>query len=169
MRVPAPVHQVWNTLTNYNRLSEFVPDLAASRVIGELDGDPLVYQQGRVKILFYVFRGSVTLKIHEKPLEEISFSQVSGDFDYFNGAWFFKPAEDGMETDVVYTLWAHPKFYIPQWLLRMMLHKDVPKRLGAIRREIVSTYGTPGGEGPPSAGDSGPSDELGPIDATEQP
>jgi ribosome-associated toxin RatA of RatAB toxin-antitoxin module len=139
IRVAVPPQVVWAVLTDYDHLSEFVPDLLVSRVIGETEGDRLLYQQGKVRLLFYIFRSAVTLRVHEEPPRKIAFAQATGDFDYFHGSWSLQSMESGAETDLVYTLWAHPKFYVPHWLVELMLKRDIPKRLFALRDRILSS------------------------------
>jgi ribosome-associated toxin RatA of RatAB toxin-antitoxin module len=138
LRIPASPAAVWRVLTDYNHLSEFIPDLLVSRVMGEKEGDILLYQQGKARLLFYVFRSSVTLRIQEEPYRRITFFKTSGDFDYFEGYWLLEPLEEGKETALTYGLWAHPAFYVPHWLTEMMLKRDVPKRLFALKTRIIS-------------------------------
>ncbi|MBI4714916.1 MAG: SRPBCC family protein [Nitrospirae bacterium] len=137
IRIEAPPSAVWNVLTDYNRLSEFIPDLLVSRVVGEDGGDPILYQQGKVRVLFYIFRGSVTLRVHEEFSRLLTFSQTTGDFEYFRGDWRFVPLDDGKVTELIYTLWAQPRFYAPQWLVEMMLKRDIPKRLFALKERVL--------------------------------
>ena len=49
--VQAPLASVWKTLTTYERMSEFVPDLSSCRVLSRNGNEVIIEQQGVARFL----------------------------------------------------------------------------------------------------------------------
>eukprot|EP01018_Ginkgo_biloba_P039405 Gb_13138 [translate_table: standard] len=88
--VKAPPREVWNVLTAYERLSEFVPNLAISKIIFRENNKVRLLQEGCKGLLYMVLHARVVLDLWEHPEHEIHFEQVEGDFDSFHGKWIFE-------------------------------------------------------------------------------
>lgn len=56
---------VWLTLTDYNRLSDYVPNLTQSKVKPADDGTIRLWQEGAQKIVGFDFRASVEMFMEE--------------------------------------------------------------------------------------------------------
>ncbi len=134
--IPAPLEVVWAVITDYEKLSDFIPDMKLSKVIGKKDSEVILRQQGESRFLMFHFNVEVIIKLTEQRYHNIGFNLVSGDFDYFEGEWKTEPIGD-KETMLIYTLIAHPKFYAPKWAVRYMLKRDIPVRLKALRERIL--------------------------------
>jgi ribosome-associated toxin RatA of RatAB toxin-antitoxin module len=68
----------------------------------------------------------------------IRFTHVRGDFHEYEGAWEFKPVQDGRATLVFYRARVSPAFYLPRWLMRMMLKRDLPELMRGLRTHAES-------------------------------
>uniref|UniRef100_A0A7N0RD58 Coenzyme Q-binding protein COQ10 START domain-containing protein n=1 Tax=Kalanchoe fedtschenkoi TaxID=63787 RepID=A0A7N0RD58_KALFE len=88
--VKAPVREVWNVMTAYERLPEIVPNLAISKVLFRDNNRVRILQEGCKGLLYMVLHARVVLDLCEQLEEEISFEQVEGDFDSFQGKWVFE-------------------------------------------------------------------------------
>ena len=85
--IPHACESVWDVLTDYEGLADFIPNLAESCVVGEEDGCTLLRQVGVQKLSFLKFSAAVTLKMETAPTERIDFTMVEGDFVEFFGCW----------------------------------------------------------------------------------
>ncbi|KAL6894419.1 hypothetical protein ACP4OV_008517 [Aristida adscensionis] len=85
--VKAPVREVWNVLTAYENLPEFVPNLAISRIVLRDNNKVRIMQEGCKGLLYMVLHARVVMDLREKLEQEISFEQVEGDFNSFKGKW----------------------------------------------------------------------------------
>lgn len=65
--VKAPLEVVWATLTDYERLPEFIPGLKKSRVIARKGSTATVEQFGEAKFLFLTVPIEVTVESTERP------------------------------------------------------------------------------------------------------
>jgi hypothetical protein len=67
----APVAIVWETLTDYDRLAEFIPGMRRSRVLERRGASVLVEQSGEARFLFFSIPIEVTLATTEQPPRSI--------------------------------------------------------------------------------------------------
>lgn len=101
--IEADLHTVWNVLTDYERLVEFIPGLAVSRVIEKKDNFARIFQIGQQELSFGIkFNAKGTMDCYENDLEglphgqkrDIDFKMVEGDFQIFEGKWSIEQVSD---------------------------------------------------------------------------
>lgn len=134
--IPSPLEVVWAVITDYDRLSDFIPDLKVSKVLEKKDSDIILHQQGESGFMMFNFNVDLILKVVEYHYQKIGFILITGDFDYFEGEWKTESLNE-KETILIYKLIAKPKFYAPKWVVRYMLKRDIPVRLKALREQIM--------------------------------
>ncbi|OWM76350.1 hypothetical protein CDL15_Pgr028220 [Punica granatum] len=88
--VKAPVREVWSVLTAYESLPEIVPNLAISKILSRENNRVRILQEGCKGLLYMVLHARVVLDLCEQLEQEISFEQVEGDFDSFQGKWILE-------------------------------------------------------------------------------
>ncbi len=137
IQIPYPAQQVWAVLTNYEALSEFIPNLALSRPLDSPDGNILIEQVGTQKLLNINFSARVVLAMQEEFPTAVRFQMVEGDFKSFVGAWLLAPTDDGAGTALTYTVDILPKLTMPIKLVECRLRMDLPVNLVAIRQQVV--------------------------------
>jgi len=117
--VPQTPSRVWDVLSDYDHLEEIVPFVTESRLIRQ-DGDTkILYQEGRGGLGIFRRRFSVTFRVHETPLREITFEAFEGDFKHFTGFWRIEGCAEG--TQVHHRVDIEPTFYMPRWVIRMVV------------------------------------------------
>jgi ribosome-associated toxin RatA of RatAB toxin-antitoxin module len=85
--VRAPLSIVWATLTDYERLPEFIPGLETSRVIGR-DGHRItVAQTGEARFLFLSLPITVTLESTEYPPHVVEVRRIAGSLRHLHGRY----------------------------------------------------------------------------------
>lgn len=130
--IPAAAEHLWRVLTDYERLPEFIPNLAESTIVGEQDGATLLKQVGTQRVAGVKFRASVTLKMATCPCERIDFVMVEGDFVRFEGSWCLTPQSENA-TELTYALTVQAPRYMPISLIERRLKQDIGVNLDAIR------------------------------------
>jgi len=75
--------------------------------------------------LTYVIRASYD------PPSRISIERISGDLRTLRGSW--ELSSDGDYTIAHYTVELVPGFWVPHWIVRSALRRDLPKMLRALR------------------------------------
>ena len=81
-------NSLWEVLTNYNQLSDYIPNLLSSDVISRVDNQVQLKQIGSQEFLGFNFSAEILMKlIEDKPNGVIRFSLIKGDFRKFDGSW----------------------------------------------------------------------------------
>ena len=87
----APVALVWETLTDYDHLAEFIPGMRRSRVIERRGSSVVVEQSGEARFLFFAIPIEVTLATLEQPQRSIEASMLKGNLKRLQGTYRIEP------------------------------------------------------------------------------
>jgi len=131
----AEVTLTWEVLTDYDRLSEFIPGMHSSRTVSRDIGRVIVDQSGDAKLLFFSFPMRVRLEIEEYPYERIFSRAIEGNFKEMFGAYTLEAR--GRRLLLRYTGSLTPDFGIPPLVGTMLVRNTMEKRFGAMVDEIV--------------------------------
>ncbi|KAI5056277.1 hypothetical protein GOP47_0028095 [Adiantum capillus-veneris] len=138
--VKASSKDVWSVLTAYEALPEFVPNLVNSVVISREGKRVRLMQEGCKCLLYMVLHARVILDLWEQPEQEISFKQVEGDFDFFQGRWTLNEL-GAQHTVLKYTV--ETKIWkdciLAESLVEEVIYEDLPSNLCAIRDKVESS------------------------------
>jgi ribosome-associated toxin RatA of RatAB toxin-antitoxin module len=91
----APLDLVWQTLTDYARLAEFIPGMRRSRVVERRGAVAVVEQLGEAGFLFLSFPIDVTLASTERPPYALEVRLVKGNLKKLDGAYRIEPQGGG--------------------------------------------------------------------------
>ncbi|XWS44628.1 hypothetical protein CRYUN_Cryun15aG0064500 [Craigia yunnanensis] len=132
--VKAPVCEVWNVLTTYESLPEIVPNLAISKILSRENNKVRILQEGCKGLLYMVLHARVVLDLHEQLEQEISFEQVEGDFDSFQGRWLLEQL-GSHHTLLKYSVESkmHRDSLLSEAIMEEVIYEDLPSNLCAIR------------------------------------
>ncbi|XP_043804647.1 uncharacterized protein LOC110628471 isoform X4 [Manihot esculenta] len=135
--VKAPVREVWKVLTAYESLPEIVPNLAISKILSRENNKVRILQEGCKGLLYMVLHARVVLDLCEHLEQEISFEQVEGDFDSFQGKWLLEQL-GSHHTLLKYTVESkmHKDSILSEVIMEEVIYKDLPSNLCAIRDYI---------------------------------
>ncbi|MEN9208267.1 MAG: SRPBCC family protein [Gloeomargarita sp. GMQP_bins_120] len=136
--IPAPVEPIWQVLTDYERLADFVPSLVLSRRLPHPPGKIRLEQIGAQRFLKCSFRARVVLDIEEHYPERIDFHAVEGDFVTFRGAWELQPQPQA--TQLIYSVHLRPRLGLPVRLVENKIQRGVTVNLLAIRRQVEMAW-----------------------------
>jgi hypothetical protein len=132
---------VWALLTSCATALELVPGLKECQVQDTApDGSWQLIKQVMdyswyVPELSYVLRDTYDFPRH------ISIERASGDLRTLKAAWYLQA--DGEFTVLRYSLEVVPGFWVPRWLVRVVVKHDLPKMLRALRTRAESAVGPP--------------------------
>jgi ribosome-associated toxin RatA of RatAB toxin-antitoxin module len=144
IHLSAEIEQVWQVLTNYEELADFIPNLSKSSRIEHPEGSGgiRIEQVGIQNLKVVTFSARVVLDMAEEYPSAIRFTMVEGDFKSFSGAWLLQviPEQDGGGTRLTYILEVWPKATIPVIAIEQRLKKDLPQNLYAIRDRLAALY-----------------------------
>jgi uncharacterized protein YndB with AHSA1/START domain len=134
--VKAPSSVVWEVLTDYEHIPDFVKTMRRSRVLdGRPDGSALVEQEA-VGGAFVFSRAVKVLLQVTRTADRLTFRDVDGeDFASYAGSWETTQTPDGVR--VVYRLRARPRFFAPAFLMRSGMDRGARELLAEVRDEIA--------------------------------
>jgi carbon monoxide dehydrogenase subunit G len=143
LRFDAPPALVWRTITDYDRLADYLPGLDSSRVVGREGETVLVRQAGKTRVLF-AKRYAFTLEMRERPIERIDFRMRRGTIEAYEGIWRIlpDPDEDGAPASVVlYQVRLTTGMPVPGMLLRALVKREIGRMSEALAEEIARRRG----------------------------
>ena len=142
--VPAAVEQVWQTLTDYEGLADFIPSLSESRLVAHPKGGIRLEQIGSQSMLKFKFCARVVLDMIEHFPHQLNFEMVEGDFKTFKGSWLLQSASNAASSDapdgtqLIYSLTVCPSRIIPVRMIEQRLGNNLCENLIAIRDRAIA-------------------------------
>ncbi|HJS39721.1 MAG TPA: SRPBCC family protein [Burkholderiales bacterium] len=94
-RVEALHATVWGTVTDYDRLAQFVPGLRSSRIVARRNGDLVVEQHGESRFLVFTYPLDVTLLATARPPGAVDVRLLSGNLKRLDGSYRLEAAGAG--------------------------------------------------------------------------
>lgn len=91
----APLALIWSTLTDYNRLAEFIPGMRRSRLVETRGAESVVEQSGEARLLVFTFPIEVTLISTARPPGALDVRVLKGNLKRLEGGYRIEPAEEG--------------------------------------------------------------------------
>lgn len=134
--VRATPQQTWAVLTDYGRLSEFVPDLSSSKLLSRCGDEVVIEQQGSIGFLFFRQPIHLLVRVTEQPFSRLDVALLEGDMKHYASHWELSPLESGARTRIAYRGSVEPDFFVPLLLGRAMVQADVRKMLAAVMAEV---------------------------------
>lgn len=137
--VPCSAEKVWQVLTDYDHLADFIPNLQESRCIASPSPDCVRLEQvGAERFLKLKFCARVVLDMVEQFPYRIDFSMVEGDFKSFVGHWAIAPLDaPDPGVQLSYGVTVLPTRLMPIRLIERHLRKNLVINLAAIRQRAV--------------------------------
>ncbi|NRR33159.1 SRPBCC family protein [Oxalobacteraceae bacterium] len=136
--VQAAPATVWRILTNYEKMSEFVPDLSACKVLGRNGNEVTIEQFGTARFLFMSKSIHLIVRATEQPQTSIDIALVSGDMKHYESRWELIPIPETGGTRVVYSGRLIPNFYVPGLLGANIIRSDVERMMAAVLTRLDS-------------------------------
>ncbi|KAL2502236.1 uncharacterized protein Fot_36084 [Forsythia ovata] len=159
----ASLEAVWGILTDYERLADFVPSLAVSRLLEKSDNFARLFQIGQQDLAFGLkFNAKGTIDCYEKDLQtlpygqkrDIEFKMIEGDFQLFEGKWSVEQGVEcnteneqsgsvvgqDLQTTLLYVVDVEPKLWLPVRLIEGRLCREIRTNLSCIREEAEKVF-----------------------------
>lgn len=152
--IDARLDTIWTILTDYEKLADFIPGLALSKLIQKGHNFARLLQIGEQNLAFGLkFDAKGVIDCYEKDLEtlpsgmkrDIDFKMIEGDFQLFEGKWSIlqlfssgNPEESPIQevnTTLSYVVDVKPKMWLPVRLIEGRLCREIKTNLISIRGE----------------------------------
>lgn len=143
---------LWNTLTDYDRLAEFIPGFHESRVLERRGDTVIVRQRGEIRVLFLSFPIDVVLASTERPPWEIGVRALSGTLRRLDGGYRMEPLAAGARRGFIlhWTGIVEPEAGLPPLFGEVLVRSSIEDQFLGMVREIerrALAARAPGGAG----------------------
>jgi hypothetical protein len=126
--------RAWQVLTDYERLTAFVPNLRESRVVSRQRNNALVDQKGAARLLFLSYPMDVRLSITEYPFERVVSHSVAGNFREMRSTYTLAMRKE--QVFLRYSGRMIPDFYVPPVIGTIVLRHSVESTFRALVNEM---------------------------------
>lgn len=134
--IDAPLSIIWTTLTDYERLPEFIPGLKKSRVVSRSGQIAVVEQSGEARFLFFSFPIEVMLEALEIPPSLLRVRALSGTLRLLEGSYQVEPDPDSPKLVLRWAGSIVPDVHLPPLLGEVVMRASIEDQFTGIVREI---------------------------------
>ncbi len=136
--IDVPAETIWRVMTDCEGAPGFVPGLKACQVLDSGKNWEIIRHDVKwmwfLPKVYYVFRADYQIN------RQIDFWKIRGDLRDMRGTWRLYPVNHGRQTVVQYGVYLDPGFFVPKWIVRQALKKQLPKVLAALRTNSRISY-----------------------------
>lgn len=133
VQIEASREQVFRTLTDCSLALRFVPHLKRCVVLAAAPDGSWQDVEQRVDYGWLMPSAGYVFHAEYVRYERIEFATLRGDFKENRGEWEFQSLNDGRTTLVTYRARLEPDFYVPRWMMRSILKRDLPALMRGLR------------------------------------
>jgi Polyketide cyclase / dehydrase and lipid transport len=131
VRIHARREVVWSLITSCPESLRMVPGLQLCEVLETAPDRSWQRIRHVMNYSWYVPKLTYELRATYDAPSEVSIERVSGDLRTLRGSWSLN--SDGDYTIAHYRVDLAPGFWVPHWIVRAALRRDLPKMLRALR------------------------------------
>ena len=129
--IHAPPEFVWPLITNCKDALAIVPGLVACDVVDAAPDGSWQRIRHVLDYSWYVKKLTYVVMMQLEKPTRVSVERVSGDLQTMKVTWNLQKVGD--DTLVSYVIELAPGFWVPHWLVRLALKRDLPKMLRTLR------------------------------------
>jgi len=131
VRIHASREVVWSLITSCAEALRLVPGLVACEVIETAPDRSWQRIRHVLNYSWYVPKLTYEIRASYTEPSRVSIERISGDLRVLKGSWALQ--SDGDYTTAYYVVDLAPGFWVPHWIVRAALRRDLPKLLRALR------------------------------------
>ncbi|HNB21687.1 MAG TPA: SRPBCC family protein [Candidatus Melainabacteria bacterium] len=132
--------QVWPVMVNpYEFQGKISPRMKTVDVMLDKEDQSIM----KVTLDLGVFIPNFTYTVDSRYTRKdglIAFKRLGGTLKDFSGTWEMKPADNGNKTELTYSMFVDPGFFVPQWIMREGVKVELPTTLTALRKRLDNVY-----------------------------
>ena len=129
--IHAPREVVWKLITSCPESVKMVPGLEVCDVLETAPDQTWQKIRHVMNYSWYVPKITYVIRAIYDPPSKVSIERVAGDLRTLRGSWELQ--SNGDYTIAHYSVDLAPGFWVPHWIVRTVLRKDLPKMLRALR------------------------------------
>jgi hypothetical protein len=134
--IEAPHNLIWEVLTDYNRLAEYIPGMRSSRLLRYEGQTAFVEQHGVSEFLFFKIPIDVIVKTIEVKPYSISIELVSGNLDHLSGGYRLTQVGDEDLWGLSWSGFLDPSLPIPSFIAERFIRNNIKSQFLGIIAQI---------------------------------
>ena len=131
----APLELIWQTLTDYNRLADFIPGMRRSRLLEQRGAVAIVEQVGEARFLFISIPIEVMLETTERPPHAIEARMLKGNLKRLEGIYRIEP-QGGGRTLLRWNGIIEPEGSTPPLIGELLMRSSIENQFRGMVQEI---------------------------------
>jgi Polyketide cyclase / dehydrase and lipid transport len=131
VRIHADREVVWSLITSCAEALNLVPGLVGCEVLETAPDRSWQRIRHVLNYSWYVPKLTYEIRAAYAEPSRVSIERLSGDLRVLRGSWVLQ--SDGDHTIAHYMVDLAPGFWVPRWIVRAALRRDLPKMLRALR------------------------------------
>jgi ribosome-associated toxin RatA of RatAB toxin-antitoxin module len=139
--MPGTPAEVWEVLTDFNRMAEFLPNIRYSKIIDNHDNLLQVEQSGKASYGPFSFSFQFVREIVLTPPREMRSHVLKGNFHRMDSRMQLVP--EGADTRILYHSESVPNFLLPPGIAVAVTEKTTRGQFEAMKAEILRRKGLP--------------------------
>jgi hypothetical protein len=136
VRIHSPREVVWALITSCQESLRMVPGLEVCDVLETAPDQSWQRIRHVMNYSWYVPKLTYVIRAAYDRPSKVSIERVSGDLRTLRGSW--ELTSEGSYTIAHYMVDLAPGFWVPHWIVRSALRKDLPRMLRALRARAES-------------------------------
>ena len=136
VKIHARREVVWSLITSCAEALHLVPGLVTCDVLETAPDQSWQRIRHVIDYSWYVPKLTYEIRATYNRPTRVSIERVSGDLRVLKGSWVLQG--DGDYTIAHYAVDLAPGFWVPRWIVRAALRRDLPKMLRALRARAES-------------------------------
>lgn len=138
IRIHAPRELVWPLIASCDEERRIVPGLLACDVLETAPDHSWQRIRHVMDYSWYMPRLTYEVLATYKRPDRVTVERVSGDLAKLQGSWTLQ--SEGGDTVAYYRVEFVPGFWVPNWIIRAALKRDLPKMLRNLRARAESGH-----------------------------
>jgi ribosome-associated toxin RatA of RatAB toxin-antitoxin module len=135
--IRAPYALIWQTLTDYDHLAEFIPGMVKSHVIGRRGSAAIVEQSGKAAILFFSYPIEVVVESFEQPPTLIGIRVIKGNLKQLDGGYRLEKIAGQRDAFVLHwSGYIEPSLPVPLFITVPLMRSNISDQFRGMVAEI---------------------------------
>jgi hypothetical protein len=131
VRIHARREVIWQLITSCAEALRLVPGLVGCDVMQTAPDHSWQRIRNVIDYSWYIPKLTYEFRASYDQPSRVSIERISGDLRTLRGSWILQ--SDGDDTIAHYAIVLAPGFWVPHWVVRAALRRDLPKMLRALR------------------------------------
>lgn len=127
---------IWETLTDYDHLAEFIPGMRESKMIDRRGPAAIVEQHGEAKFLVFSYAIDVVVASAEYPPDRIEIHVLSGNLRQLDGAYRLRAGDEHGTWVLSWSGLIEPTLPVPSFLAVGLMRRNVEAQFSGMVAEI---------------------------------